>query len=73
MAVIEAFEAMVTERPYKKKRSVQDAIEELKKNSGSQFDPKVIDAFIAISGEKVFQSYINFIIKPKHLSTKADR
>ncbi len=48
MAVVSAFEAMITKRPYRTLRSIPAAIEEIKKNSGSQFDPKVVQAFLEV-------------------------
>ncbi len=35
-------------RPYKKKMSKREIIKELKKYSGTQFDPKIVDVFIKI-------------------------
>ncbi|MBI5747515.1 MAG: response regulator [Nitrospinae bacterium] len=46
IAVADAFEAMTSVRPYKKAISVSEAVKELKKMSGSQFDPEVVDAFV---------------------------
>ena len=46
--VVDAFDAMITDRPYRKGMTVERAIEELKRNRGSQFDPKVVDAMIAL-------------------------
>ena len=45
LAVVSAFEAMITEKPYRKALSVSAAIKEVKKNSGTQFDPKVVEVF----------------------------
>lgn len=44
MAVVGAFEAMVEKRPYRTTRSIDDALKELQRNSGTQFDPKVVAA-----------------------------
>lgn len=46
IAVADAFDAMTSDRPYRKAMSTDEAIEELKKCSGSQFDPKVVKAFL---------------------------
>ncbi len=46
LAVADAFEAMVSHRPYRKALSTEEACRELKRCSGSQFDPSVIDAFL---------------------------
>ena len=46
LLVTDAFDAMTTDRPYRKAMPVEAAIEELKRNTGSQFDPAVVDAFL---------------------------
>ncbi len=45
LGVANAFEAMVCERPYRKALSVPDAAKEIASHSGTQFDPKVVEAF----------------------------
>lgn len=47
VAVVDAFNAMTTDRPYRKARTQAEAITELQRNAGSQFSPDVVDAFIA--------------------------
>lgn len=59
MAVCDAFEAMTRERPYKERKTVAEAINDLKKHSGTQFDPKVISAFISLSKQKKFRKYLS--------------
>ena len=44
----DAFNAMTTDRSYRKARPVADAIAELRRCSGTQFDPRVVDAVIAV-------------------------
>lgn len=46
IAVIDAFDAMTSDRAYRKAMTIGKAIEELRKNSGTQFDSKIVDAFI---------------------------
>lgn len=58
VTVSDSFDAIVSARPYKPPRSYLEGVEELKKNSGSQFDPKVVDAFLKIS-ERIFTLYKN--------------
>lgn len=61
MALADAFEAMVYGRPYREKISVKSAIEEIKKKSGTQFDPKVVEAFLkAIKFVKI-KKYLQLI------------
>ena len=59
MAVGIAFEAMTIERPYKIRLSVDAAIAEIKRNSGTQFDPKVVNAFVGLSKLKKFRKYLS--------------
>lgn len=48
ISVVDAFDAMTSDRPYRKAMSVEAAIKELKENAGTQFDPDVVEAFIQI-------------------------
>jgi HD-GYP domain-containing protein (c-di-GMP phosphodiesterase class II) len=45
--VCDSFDAMTSERPYDRGRTEADAIEELRRCAGTQFDPRVVEAFIA--------------------------
>lgn len=47
IAVADSFDAMTTDRPYRKGLSLDTAFDELRKYAGSQFDPEVVDAFFA--------------------------
>ncbi len=46
ISVVDAFEAMTSDRPYRMGISVENAIEEIKKNMGTQFDPNIAMQFI---------------------------
>lgn len=46
LAVVDAFDAMTSDRVYRKAMSVHDAIEELINNAGTQFDPFIVDIFV---------------------------
>ena len=43
----DAYDAMTTDRPYRKKLPVEEACRRLKESSGRQFDPRVVDAFMS--------------------------
>ncbi|HEX6388619.1 MAG TPA: diguanylate cyclase, partial [Solirubrobacteraceae bacterium] len=49
----DAFNAMTTDRPYRPSRPLAEAIEELQKCAGTQFDPAVVEALIEIVGGAV--------------------
>ena len=53
LAVADSFEAMTRDRSYRKALSKERAIEELKRCSGSQFDPKVVMAFLEVLRDEV--------------------
>ncbi len=48
MAVADAFEAMVYGRPYRERMDIASAVKEIKKKSGTQFDPRVVEAFLKV-------------------------
>jgi len=48
LSVVDAYDAMTQDRVYRKAMSKELAIQELKVNSGSQFDPVVVDVFVEI-------------------------
>ena len=48
IAVCDAFNAMTTDRPYRDAMPIGDAIAELRANSGTQFDPQVVQALIGL-------------------------
>jgi len=47
IAVADAFDAMTSNRSYRGARSIEEAIADLRKWSGTQFDPALVDAFVA--------------------------
>ncbi|WP_069998494.1 PAS domain S-box protein [Cellulosilyticum sp. I15G10I2] len=50
IAIADAYDAMTSERPYREQLSQEEAIEELRKNAGSQFDPEIVKAFLVNVG-----------------------
>lgn len=52
IAVADSYDAMTSDRPYRKAYSKEKAIQELKENTGSQFDPQVVEAFLSALSKK---------------------
>ena len=48
LAVVDTIDAITSDRPYRKGRSIAEAIEEIRRNSGTQFHPEVVDAIIRV-------------------------
>jgi HD-GYP domain-containing protein (c-di-GMP phosphodiesterase class II) len=46
----DAFSAMTTDRPYRAARTHAEALAELARCSGSQFDPRVVAALVSVAG-----------------------
>lgn len=46
ISIADAYHAMTSDRPYRKRLTQQEAFEQLRKNSGTQFDPELVDVFI---------------------------
>jgi len=52
LSVVDTFDAMVTDRPYRRALSYSKALDELKKGAGKQFDPFVVESFIEMLNHK---------------------
>ncbi|MHB8635115.1 MAG: HD domain-containing phosphohydrolase [Fimbriimonadaceae bacterium] len=52
VAVADVFDALTHDRPYKTAWSVEEACAEIVRAGGTQFDPKVVDAFLTVMNEK---------------------
>jgi HD-GYP domain-containing protein (c-di-GMP phosphodiesterase class II) len=50
IAVADAFDSMTSTRSYREAKTIPDAVAELRKGADTQFDPLVVDAFIAALG-----------------------
>ena len=47
-SIVDAFDAMTSKRIYRDEISINEAIERIKKDSGTQFDPEIVDVFVKI-------------------------
>lgn len=56
VTISDSFDAIVSKRPYKKAMAVLDAVDEIVKNSGTQFDPQLVKVFVKIA-EKIESLY----------------
>jgi putative nucleotidyltransferase with HDIG domain len=52
VAVVDAYDAIITARPYRRPRAKRKAIDELKQGAGTQFDPRVVRAFLEVIGDE---------------------
>nr|WP_246188052.1 diguanylate cyclase [Paenibacillus tengchongensis] len=52
LTIIDSFDAMTSERPYQRTKSVAEAISELRSCAGSQFDPQLTELFIRYIEER---------------------
>ncbi|MGV8121973.1 MAG: HD domain-containing phosphohydrolase [Candidatus Xenobiia bacterium LiM19] len=48
ISITDAFDAMISDRPYRKGMPVQEAMKEIKKGAGTQFDPTLVEAFLKV-------------------------
>lgn len=51
LAVVDSFNALISERPYRNKLSTQEALQEIKMHSGRFYDPKVVNALSSLKIE----------------------
>jgi two-component system, cell cycle response regulator len=52
IAVCDAFDAMTSDRPYRDRMTEHEALDELRRCAGVQFDPRVVEAFAAVAAER---------------------
>ncbi len=52
LSVADTYDSMITDRPYRKRLTIEDAKAELKKYSGTQYDPVVVEAFFRVVAER---------------------
>jgi len=51
MAIADVYDALVSERPYKKPFSHEKAVEIIESESGTHFDPKIVEAFLSVADD----------------------
>lgn len=61
--VADAFDAMTTDRPYRKGLSIEEAMAEIKKFRKVQFDPVIADAFIELYNDGVLKKIMDELKK----------
>jgi len=56
LTIVDAFDAMITGRPYKGPKTIDTVIEEIKKEKGKQFDPEITESFISFIDSDQFDT-----------------
>ncbi|MCL1849107.1 MAG: HD domain-containing protein, partial [Clostridiales bacterium] len=51
MALVDVYDALISERPYKKPLPHAEAVEIIKNGAGKHFDPNLVDIFLKVEGE----------------------
>ncbi|MDZ4992709.1 diguanylate cyclase [Clostridium perfringens] len=53
LTVVDSFDAMTSSRPYNKRKTYDEGLEELNRCSGTQFDPKIVEIFTEVVRENI--------------------
>jgi HD-GYP domain-containing protein (c-di-GMP phosphodiesterase class II) len=61
LCVADSFDAMIHDRWYKRKRTLEDAVDEIRRCSGTQFDPAVVDAFMRVIEKVDLERLIEYV------------
>jgi len=67
MAIVDVYDALTNDRPYKRALSHDDALMIIKEGAGTHFDPQIVEVFV--SNEKAFGD----VTRGKELTTEASR
>lgn len=65
ISVADAFDAMTNDRPYIRAMCPTEALEEIKRNSGTQFDPEIVDAFLGLFDDVISKNLERAKMKKK--------
>lgn len=52
IAITDAYDAMMMDRPYRKALSKEQALSEIRNNAGTQFDPEIAEIFVNMMEEE---------------------
>ena len=61
LCVADAYDAMKSDRPYRKALTEETAIQELKQGSGTQFEPKIVEVFLEILKQTCHETHPIFL------------
>ena len=77
LSIVDAYDAMVSDRVYRKGRSQQDAFQELRRCAGTQFDPVLVERFIEVVSARDEHRQVNVLSATQerwaHLSVEVER
>ncbi len=63
LAIVDAYESIVTKRVYREAKSQQDALNEILKSAGTQFDPDLVRVFVSVMQSKMAQQKMRLRIE----------
>lgn len=58
VAVVDSFLAMISHRLYKRRFTVEEAFKEVRENTGTQFDPKVVESFLKVIRRREIYDFV---------------
>lgn len=63
IAIADAFDAMTSDRPYRKGKSPHAALEEIKRCANRQFDPHLVDVFLSVVEQMTVEELMKYLQK----------
>lgn len=73
LSIADAFDAMTTDRPYRRGMTVPEALETLRVNAGTQFDAELVEAFIALQETRAVQLAERAVVTAVPVAGSAER